>query len=151
MYFSSAQDQGICFNAAFAAYSHKSIDDALYFDPSVNARQSTAAAAETVAGVNTAPAAPAAPAMQTAPRPNPYFIKDALLRCFAPQVVASAHYNRVGRYYRQIPWMLGAGICTALSLVAIYGAMWQAPRLSRALQDDVLYYHHAGSQLVDTA
>ena len=112
VYFSSAQDQGICFNAAFAAYSHKSIDDALYFDPSVNARQSTAAAAETVAGVN---AAPAAPAMQTAPRPNPYFIKDALLRCFAPQVVASAHYNRVGRYYRQIPWMLGAGVCTALS------------------------------------
>ena len=134
VYFSSAQDQGICFNAAFAAYSHKSVDDALYFDPSVNARQSTATAAETVAGVN------AAPAMQTAPRPNPYFIKDALLRCFAPQVVASAHYNRVGRYYRQIPWMLGAGVCTALSLVAIYGAMWQAPRLSRALQDDVLYY-----------
>ncbi len=140
VYFSSAQDQGICFNAAFAAYSHKSIDDALYFDPSVNARQSTAAAAETVAGVNAAPAATAAPAMQTAPHPNPYFIKDALLRCFAPQVVASAHYNRVGRYYRQIPWMLGAGVCTALSLVAIYGAMWQAPRLSRALQDDVLYY-----------
>ena len=149
VYFSSAQDQGICFNAAFAAYSHKSIDDALYFDPSVNARHSADAAAETAAGVNADPTAPATsaasaasatPAMQTAPRPNPYFIKDALLRCFAPQVVASAHYNRVGRYYRQIPWMLGAGVCTALSLVAIYGAMWQAPRLSRTLQDDVLYY-----------
>lgn len=146
VYFSSAQDQGICFNAAFAAYSHKSIDDALYFDPSVNARHSADAAAETAAGVNADPTAPATsaasatPAMQTAPRPNPYFIKDALLRCFAPQVVASAHYNRVGRYYRQIPWMLGAGVCTALSLVAIYGAMWQAPRLSRSLQDDVLYY-----------
>lgn len=149
VYFSSAQDQGICFNAAFAAYSHKSIDDALYFDPSVNARHSADAAAETAAGVNADPTAPATsaasaasatPAMQTAPRPNPYFIKDALLRCFAPQVVASAHYNRVGRYYRQIPWMLGAGVCTALSLVAIYGALWQAPRLSRALQDDVLYY-----------
>ena len=149
VYFSSAQDQGICFNAAFASYSHKSIDDALYFDASVNVRHSAdaaAAAASAAAAVDTASAefaaaaTPTAPAALAAPRPNPYFIKDALLRCFVPQVVASAHYNRVGRYYRQIPWMLGAGVCTALSLVAIYGAMWQAPRLSRALQDDVLYY-----------
>lgn len=141
VYFSSAQDQGICFNAAFAAYSHKSIDDALYFDASVNVKHSATSTDTAAAAANAADtAAPAALAIQTAPRPNPYFIKDALLRCFAPQVVASAHYNRVGRYYRQIPWMLGAGVCTALSLVAIYGAMWQAPRLSRALQDDVLYY-----------
>lgn len=134
VYFSSAQDQGICFNAAFAACSHKSIDDALYFDSSVNVKRSAD-------GTEHAdPAVPAAQTVQAASRTSPYFIKYALLRCFAPQVVSSAHYNRVGRYYHQIPWMLGACVCTALSLVAIYGTLWQAPRLSRALQDDVLYY-----------
>lgn len=139
VYFSSAQDQGVCFNASFAQLSHKAIDDALYFDPKaapVNAANFGAAADPTSPAPNAVDRAHLAPSAGS----QPYFIKDALLRCLAPQVISAAHYNRAGRWRQQLPWLSGAAVCTVLTLIALYGAIWQAPRLSRVLQDDVLYY-----------
>lgn len=154
VYFSSAQDHGVCFNESFAQLSHQAIDDALYFDPKAVTPESTseqvgpasqdpsaAPNAGTSAGTSPATGAPAQPPHFAAHAVSkPYFIKDALLRCLAPQVISAAHYNRAGRWRAQLPWLGGAAMCTVLSVIALYGAIWQAPRLSRALQDDVLYY-----------
>ena len=143
VYFSSAQDQGVCFNASFAQLSHKAIDDALYFDPkaaSTAAPTSAAAPDSTVPGTSPAPGALNRAHLAPSAGSQPYFIKDALLRCLAPQVISAAHYNRAGRWRQQLPWLSGAAVCTVLTLIALYGAIWQAPRLSRVLQDDVLYY-----------
>ena len=137
VYFSSAQDQGVCFNASFALLSHKAIDDALYFDPkAARTADPTSAAAPTSPAPNAVDRVHLAPSVGS----RPYFIKDALLRCLAPQVISEAHYNRAGRWRQQLPWLSGAAVCTVLTLIALYGAIWQAPRLSRVLQDDVLYY-----------
>ena len=137
VYFSSAHDQGVCFNASFALLSHKAIDDALYFDPkAARTADPTSAAAPTSPAPNAVDRVHLAPSVGS----RPYFIKDALLRCLAPQVISEAHYNRAGRWRQQLPWLSGAAVCTVLTLIALYGAIWQAPRLSRVLQDDVLYY-----------
>ena len=123
VYFCSALDQGVCFNADFAALTQRPIDDALYFDRSVVRAQAEGSE------LSWAPAST-----------RSYFIKEALLRCLVPQVTAAARYNRRGRYYQQLPWLMGAGVCAALSVIALYGALWQAPQLARALHDDTLYY-----------
>lgn len=170
VYFCSACDTGVCFNADFAALSHHSIDEALYFDRTVAATTAaTSSAAGNTVGTAAAPdsaaassgesaasaeaatgsaAASAATPVTSANRSsdaskahsNSYFIKEALLRALSPTVTAQAHFNRVGRYHQQLPWVLASSVCTAMSIVAIYGAIWQAPRLQHALQDDVLYY-----------